>query len=68
MVATVVRLRGQDKRNFDLAAEHLGMSRSVLMRVLLIKGAERILRELGIEPQYEQDQYVDLSKGETLIE
>ena len=68
MASTVVRMRGQDKANFDLAAKELGMNKSVLMRVLLIKGAERILKELGIELTYEQNSYVDLSKGETLIE
>jgi hypothetical protein len=68
MVATVVRMRGQDKNNFDLAARHMGMPRSVLMRVLLIKGAERILKELGIDSPYEQNDKVDLSKGEILID
>lgn len=67
MVTTVVRLRGQDKSNFDAAARHMGMPRSVLMRVLLVKGAERILRELGIEIQYEQNENIDLSKDEVLI-
>lgn len=68
MVATVVRLRGQDKYSLDLAAQSMGMSKSVLMRVLLVKGAERILKELGIETRYEQNDNIDLSKGETLIE
>lgn len=67
MVTTVVRLRGQDKSNFDAAARHMGMPRSVLMRVLLVKGAERILIELGIEIQYEQNENIDLSKDEVLI-
>jgi hypothetical protein len=67
MVPTVVRLSGQDKYNFDLAAQNLGMSRAVLMRVLLIRGAERILSELGVKAQYVQNDHVDLSKGETLI-
>jgi 3-methyladenine DNA glycosylase Mpg len=61
-------MKGQDRYNFNLAAQHLGMSRAVLMRVLLVKGAERILRELGVEVEYEQDTHIDLSKGETLIE
>lgn len=67
MVPTVVRMSGQDKYNFDLAAQQLGMPKAVLMRVLLVKGAERILKELGIEAPYEQNDRVDLSKGETLI-
>jgi len=67
MVTTVVRLTGQDKANFDLAAEHMGMNRSFLMRILLVKGAERILRELGIEVVYEQNDNIDLTKGEVLI-
>ena len=68
MVPTVVRMTGQDKYNFDLAAQQLGMSRAVLMRVLLVKGAERILSELGVQSQYVQNDNVDLSKGETLID
>lgn len=67
MTTTVVRLRGQDKNNFDMAARHMGMHRSVLMRILLVKGAERILRELGIQAEYEQNDNVDLTKGEVLI-
>jgi hypothetical protein len=68
MVPTVVRLTGQDKYNFDLAAQHLGMSKAVLMRVLLVKGAERILNELGVTSQYVQNDNIDLSKGETLFD
>jgi len=68
MVPTVVRMTGQDKYNFDLAAQQLGMSRAVLMRVLLVKGAERILNELGVKAQYEQNTHVDLSRGETLFD
>jgi hypothetical protein len=67
MAATVVRLHGQDKFNFDLAAQHMGMPRSTLMRVLLVRGAERILQELGVTAEYEQNKYIDLSKGESLI-
>jgi hypothetical protein len=67
MAATVVRLRGQDKANFDLAAQHMGMPRALLMRVLLVKGAERILKELGIVVEYEQNEKIDLSQGETLL-
>jgi len=68
MVATVVRLRGQDKYLFDLAAEHMGMPRSTLMRVLLVRGAERILSELGVKVEYEQNTHIDLSKGETFVD
>jgi hypothetical protein len=67
MAATVVRLRGQDKHKLDVAADHMGMTRSFLMRLLLVKGAERILRELGVELVYEQNDNVDLSKGEVLV-
>jgi predicted DNA-binding protein (UPF0251 family) len=67
MVTTVVRLRGQDKNNFDTAARHMGMHRSVLMRILLVKGAERILSELGINVEYEQNDNIDLAAGEVLI-
>jgi hypothetical protein len=68
MCTAVVRLRGQDKYLFDTAAKHMGMPNSVLMRVLLVKGAERILRELGIEITYEQNDNIDLTKGEVLID
>lgn len=68
MVPVVVRLTGQDKNDFDLAADTLGLQKATLMRVLLVKGARRILSELGVEVEYEQNNNVDLSKGETLIE
>jgi len=68
MVPAVVRVTGQDKYNIDLAAQHLGMTKAVLMRVLLVKGAERILNELGITVEYVQNDNVDLSLGETLID
>jgi hypothetical protein len=68
MVTAIVRLTGQDKNNLDEAAGLLGLNKATLMRVLLVKGAECILRELGIEVQYEQNDNVDLSKGEQLIE
>lgn len=69
MITAIVRMTGRDKHNLDVAAQHMGMTKATLMRVLLAKGAERILQELGITIQYEQDKYVDLSKeGETFIE
>lgn len=68
MVTSVVRLTGPDKFKLDTAAEQLGMNKSALMRVLLIKGAERILKELGVTIEYEQNKYVDLTKGEVYIE
>jgi hypothetical protein len=63
-----VRLTGQDKFNFDLAAQQLGMSRAVLMRVLLVKGSERILNELGVKSHYEQNDHIDLGRGEALFD
>lgn len=68
IVSAIVRLTGRDKNLVDVAADQLGMNKSVLMRVLLVKGAERILQELGIAIQYEPNDKIDLSKGETLIE
>jgi hypothetical protein len=68
MISTVVRLTGNDKCVIDAAADHMGMSKAVLMRVLLVKGAERILQELGVKIEYQQNKYVDFSKGETLID
>ena len=67
MVTTVVRLTGQDKHSLDVAAEHMGINRSLLMRLLLVKGAERILKELGIEIVYQQNDNIDLTKDEVLI-
>jgi len=68
MVSMIARVTGQDKDMIDLAAAHMGMTKSQLMRVLLVRGAERILKELGIEMRYEQNTSVDLSRGETLID
>jgi len=68
MIPTVVRLKGQDAEVLDVAAKQLGLQRSALMRLLLVRGAERILTELGVELVYEQNSHVDLSRGETLIE
>ena len=67
MVPVVVRMTGQDKVNFDLAAAQCGLSRAVLMRVLLVKGAERILKELGVQNEYVQNTHVDLTKNERLF-
>jgi hypothetical protein len=68
METSLVRMRTQDRANFDLAARHMGMSRSQLSRVLLVRGSQRILRELGITTEHEDNKHVDLSKGETLID
>ena len=68
MVPVIVRVTGHDKNVIDLAASQMGITRSQLMRMLLVKGAERILREFGVEIEYEQNKYVDLSKGETRID
>jgi hypothetical protein len=68
MISAIVRMTGRDKICLDEAASQLGLTRAVLMRVLLVKGAECILSELGITIAYEQNTHIDLSKGETLIE
>lgn len=69
MITAIVRMTGRDKNNLDVAAHHMGMSKATLMRVLLAKGAERILQELGVKIEYEQDKHIDLGKeGETLFE
>lgn len=68
MVTTIIRLTGHDKQIIDVAADNMGMSKATLMRILLVKGAERILKELGVTIQYEQNTHIDLSKGDTLIE
>jgi hypothetical protein len=68
MVTTIVRLTGQDKSNIDRAADFLGMTKATLMRILLVKGAGSILSELGVTVEYEQNDHVDLSRGEKLIE
>jgi hypothetical protein len=68
MITAIVRLTGRDRNSLDVAAAHMGLTKAVLMRILLVKGSERILQELGVTIEYEQDKTVELSKGETLIE
>jgi hypothetical protein len=53
VVPVIVRMTGKDKVRIDKAAHYLGLSKSQLMRSLLIRGSDRILRELGIEEEYE---------------
>jgi len=65
--AQLIRMTGNDIQKVQVAADAMGMTKSMLMRILLVKGAERILDELGVEIEYVQDATVDLSKGETLI-
>jgi hypothetical protein len=38
------------------------------MRVLLVKGSERILNELGVKSHYEQNDHIDLGRGEALFD
>jgi antitoxin component of RelBE/YafQ-DinJ toxin-antitoxin module len=61
-------MTGNDMQKVSLAADAMGMTKSMLMRILLVKGAERILEELGLEIEYVQNDHVDLAQGETLIE
>ena len=68
MVTIPIRLTGQDKMYVDAAADQLKLSRAQLMRVLVVRGAERIMKELGLEVHYIQNDNVDLSNGETLID
>jgi hypothetical protein len=68
IMSAIVRLTGRDKDHIDTAADKLGMSKATFMRILLVKGAQRVLQELGEEIVYEQNDNVDLSKGETLID
>ena len=53
-VPILVRLKGKDKNTIDAAAEHLGVSQALLSRVLVVRGAERILAELGVELVYDE--------------
>jgi hypothetical protein len=53
IIPVIVRMTGKDKVRIDMAARHLGLSKSQLMRSLLIRGSDRILRELGIVEEYE---------------
>jgi hypothetical protein len=64
----MVRMTGNDMQKITVAAEAMGLSKSAFMRILLIKGAERVMEELGVKIEYVQNEHVDLSKGETLIE
>jgi hypothetical protein len=66
--AQMIRMTGNDMQKVQVAADAMGMSKSMLMRILLVKGSERILDELGVTIEYVQNENVDLSKGETLIE
>ena len=66
--AQMVIMTGNDMQKVQVAADAMGMSKSQLMRILLVKGAERILDELGVKIEYVQNDSIDLSKGETLIE
>jgi hypothetical protein len=52
-VTVLVRLKGKDKNVVDIAADQLGVSQALLMRTLIVRGAEKILEELGVELQYE---------------
>jgi len=61
-------MTGNDMQKITVAAEAMGLSKSAFMRILLIKGAERVMEELGVKIEYVQNEHVDLSKGETLIE
>ena len=66
--AQMIRMTGNDIQKVTVAADAMGMTKSQLMRILLVKGAERILEELGVTIEYIQNDTIDLSKGETLIE
>lgn len=68
MSSQMIRMTGNDMQKVSLAADAMGMTKSMLMRILLVKGAERILEELGLEIEYVQNDHVDLAQGETLIE
>lgn len=68
MAPVIVRVTGHDKAMIALAAAHMRISKSQLMRILLVRGSERVLNELGVQVVYEQDEHVDLSRGETLID
>jgi len=50
--STIIRLTTRDKSIIDIAADELGWPKAMLMRVLLIRGAQKILDELGVELEY----------------
>lgn len=64
----MIRMTGNDMQKVQVAAEAIGLNKSQLMRILLVKGAEKIMEELGVEIQYIQNENIDTTKGETLIE
>ena len=64
----MVRMTGNDMQKVQVAAEAMGISKSQLMRILLVKGAEKILEELGVRIQYVQNDFVDTTKGEIPID
>jgi hypothetical protein len=53
IVPIIVRVTGRDKVRIDMAARHLRLTRSQLMRSLLVRGADRILSELGVPEEIE---------------
>jgi hypothetical protein len=53
VVPVIIRMTGRDKVKIDMAARRLGLSKSQLMRSLLIRGSDRILSELGVTQEYE---------------
>jgi hypothetical protein len=53
IAAVIARMTHKDKQIFETAAAHMGMSRTVLIRLLVVRGSERILRELGVDIPYE---------------
>lgn len=67
MASMLIRMSGRNKQIVDLAADQMGINKALFMRLALVRVAERVLQELGVEIVYEQNDKVDLSKGETLI-
>jgi hypothetical protein len=51
---SVIRMTSRDIHKLEVAAAHLGMSRSQLSRILMLRGAEGILDQLGVKVVYKE--------------
>jgi hypothetical protein len=51
---SVIRMTRRDIYKLQVAAAHLGMSRSQLSRILMLRGAEGILDQLGVKVVFKE--------------
>jgi hypothetical protein len=51
---SVIRMTRRDIYKLQVAAAHLGMSRSQLSRILMLRGAEDVLNQLGVKVVFKE--------------